>query len=237
MISSANIDNTQEKFSLDTFKSSFVPDNICKFHLVDELYQEKRLNHYLIKQPNDNCLYVDGLHSNLISFINICLNEALEKIPDTLKRYVYLTFDNVEVKANTSQRVHGWHIDGLQGDEVPEKVNNCFQFICFNNLPTLFTEQTFNLDGYNLSKDNIFKVLGDQVNPSDVYTTEKDTLYFMNPYMVHTAALANKDCKRLFVRLYFSHLPITSKKATINPRICYDFKPHTTSGNIPNHLK
>ena len=237
MISKHNIDNTQQTFSLDTFKEKFSPDKMCNFYLQDDLHNEKRLNHYLVKQPNDNCFYVEGLHDNLKQFIYVCFYQALQNISDTNKRYVYLTFDNEPVKAGDSQRVHGLHIDGLQGDEVPEKVSNCFQFICFDSLPTLFADQTFKTNNLCLSKDNIFDALGSQVNKNNVYHTKENTIYFMNPYMVHTADKSNKDCKRLFVRLYFSHLPITSIKATINPNIDYNFKPHTTSGDIPKHLK
>lgn len=153
-------------------------------------------------------------------------------------RYTYLTIDTAPVKKGEYQRTPGWHVDGLQGDEVPIKQQSDTIFTWCDVLPFEYAAQTFPLPAYvNMSDYNIFEILGSLVQPEHIRQTEPKTLYCMDSYCVHRGVPASEDTDRTFVRLCYTDIPVTSTKMTLNPEMDYDYAIHTTSGEIPKHLK
>jgi hypothetical protein len=236
-ISKNNKNVCLELFNINKFDKIYTPDEITTYIPSENLYNEKRVNHLLVKLPYQKFVFPSFICNELKQFLTYCyMNAIVNGIPDTPARYMYLTFDNIDVKKGESQRDSGWHIDGLQGGEVEIKQKSCFQYILFNSLPMILANQSFKTNNININNENIFNNLGKQIKKENKYTIKNNTLYFMNPYMAHKGQIAKNNQKRLFVRAYFSYLPITSVKATINPDINYDFNPHTTTGDIPSHL-
>ena len=152
--------------------------------------------------------------------------------------YLYLTIDTLFTKAGETQRTPGWHVDCVQGDEVPVKKPSNLTFSWCNAVPMEWADQTFVFPRHvNVSEYNIFECLEALVEPESIRQCEANTLYATNTYCVHRSAVAKVDTPRTFIRLSYTHVPITNNKATINPRIDYNYKVHSTEGKIPKHLK
>lgn len=198
-----------------------------------------RVNHLLIKlKHSDEIILPEGTDPEIFRFIEDCVESSKINNFPMYRRFMYLTVDNKFVKKGESQRTRGWHLDGLQGEEVPLKKPACYQYVWMNKLPFKFTTQDFIINGMDLSRHNIFDSLGAQVYPESVASVHTNQLYLMNPYLLHQAAIADEDIDdRLFMRLYVSELPITSVKMTINPKIEYPYEVHSTTGQIPDNLR
>ena len=206
----------------------------------DELWGHQKL-HYMILKPNDSVWYIGELikeipeiENFIVTTMNIMRFSFLSGLMN--ERYAYLTIDTRDVKKGESQRAPGWHIDCVQGDEVPVKKSGNIAFTWCDALPTEYAYQTFNTEGCDISKHNVFEWLGNQVKEHRIKTIKTKTLTLMNTYCVHRSPIATEDTKRRYVRLSYTHVPITNKKLEINPTIEYDYPVHSTEGKIPDHL-
>ena len=221
-------------FNLDFLKTTREPIEVGKFNFIT--FPTTRLNHYMIKSnDSDDIIFGDIKDEEIKRFVNECY--SLQKKFNKDNRYIYLTIDQNIVSPGKTLREAGWHLDGLQGDEVSVKKNADYQFIWSDSLPTKFCTQEFDIDELDLSKVNAFKFLGKQVIESRCYLLNPNTIYLMNPYHLHEASQAKTETFRKFVRLSFTQTPITSVKMTINPDMIYNYEIHKTTGNIPKYLK
>lgn len=223
-------------FNLKYLKYTREPIEVSSF--MFDKFSNKRVNHYMIKSNIDNDFTFGEFKNDteIIKFIKICIDECIKLGIDWSNRWCYLTIDQLWVDAGKSQREFGWHIDGMQGDEVVKKVDADFQFIWADATPTKFCTKVFDIEGLDPSKHNVFNWLGRQTEEKYCYLLDKYKIYLMNPYHVHSATISDKVQYRRFIRLSFTKTPITSIKMTINPDIKYNYEIHKTSGNIPKHL-
>jgi hypothetical protein len=230
------VEETNNKFNTNYLSSATrTPIELDNFNFKD--FIDLRLNHYLIKLNNSEDLVFGEIKSNSIKdFVNYCIEKAKELGLDYIGRYCYLTIDQKEIEPGSTQREAGWHIDGMQGTEVPEKENADYQFIWADETPTKFCTQVFDVSDMDPSIHNVFNYLGKQVKESWCYLLEKNRIYLMNAYHLHQATPTNKKVYRRFVRLSFTSTPITSVKMIVNPDIEYNYKIHQTTGNIPKNL-
>lgn len=228
---------TQVPFNLKFLNFTREPIKVEAFNFSD--FPRGRVNHYMIKENNSGDFNFGELEDNedIKAFVQSCYSKANEMGLDPDNRYSYLTIDQLHVKGGESQRESGWHIDGMQGIEVPEKKDPDFQFIWADNTPTRFCTQTFNMQGANEAIHNIFKWVGRQVDENLCYYLKANEIYLMNAYHVHTAVKGIKPVFRRFVRLSFTNTPITSTRMTKNPKINYNYPIGTTTGAIPKNLK
>lgn len=225
---------TLQKFNPQLLEYKNFPISCFDFFLNHE---NIRVNHFCVKKPYSS--YYSG---NLSLQINALIYKTLiflkENSIDTNSYYCYITIDSKDVNFGSTQRDDGWHIDGMQGDEISNKTMSDITFTISNNLPTLFVKQKFNINGFNSSKHNLFKWVSRQINEENIIQSQTHKVYLMNAYCVHKAMVNLKQKQsRFFVRISFTKTPITSKKMTINPLMTYDYPIHTTSGNIPDYLK
>lgn len=199
-----------------------------------ELFPEGRLLNYLVKSPLDDTFRFGAIKDDKLQSLICSLWEKSELMKD---RYCFVTIDNGPVAVNETQRTPGWHIDGLQGKEVKHKQLPDIQYIWCNCLPTLFTSQSFDIEGVNVHTHNIFRHLEKQINPDMVVETEPFILYQMSPYHAHRSQVAGRDyTNRSFVRISFSFIPVTNRAMTVNETISYPYRYHTTDGKIPGEL-
>ena len=222
-------------FSLNYLKEKNEPEQLGFWYPHNSM-EFPRLLHYMIK----------GKGSNVISFAEagICeilvgvLFETAQKYGvNPVDRYIYVTIDKGNVKKGESLRSPGWHIDGLQGDEVSVKYPGDLQVIWSNDLPTEYISHPFEVDHLDISKHNVFDALAQQVREDDVERFKPYGVNAHSSYLVHRSAIATEDIyDRKFVRVSMSNIPITSVKMTRNPAIIYDYETHTTTGEIPKHL-
>ena len=220
-------------FSLKYINDSHYP-KILKENISFPM-QVKRLNHYCIKLNSNNNYNFGDLNDETISKIK----EFIYYLPKELNlddRYCYLTIDNKKVSKGFSQRDSGFHIDGFQGDEVPIKKEGDITLIWMNSLPTEYITNIKIDEKLNISKYNIFKHIDKNVKINEIKELKLNTLYLINSYQVHRSQIAKHETNRLFIRISFSKIPITSKKMSINSKIKYNYNIHSTSGEIPTNL-
>lgn len=200
-------------------------------------FPELRVNHYLVKSNDEGEFHPGEVGQTAVgAFIYYTWNCALPMCLSPSNRYCYVTIDQGWVEPGATLREAGWHIDGLQGDEVPVKVPINYHFIWSDCLPTEFVHQQFDVNGLDLSKHNAFEWLGRQVDPANIVPTRPGFIYASNTYCVHRATPASERVYRRFIRVSYTHTPITSTRMTINPSIKYNYPHHTSTGAIPSHL-
>jgi hypothetical protein len=202
-----------------------------------ETFPDVRVNHYLIKD-NDSSEFRLGEadHPAIRGLLEMTMGATVDMRIPTSNRYCFLTIDQGAVELGDSQRETGWHIDGMQGDEVPIKQPGDLQFVWSDKLPTSFAAQSFDMTGIDPSRHNVFDWVGRQVNPMNVQNGVPNAVYALTSYHVHSATLAQAAIYRRFARLSFTHLPVTSTRMTVNPEVTYNYPYHTTTGAIPAHL-
>jgi len=230
------VKETQTPFDLRHLKFTREPVEIGAFNFGN--IGDVRVNHFMVKTNNSSEFVLGELekYGDIKNFISQCYDAANEMGLDPDNRYGYITIDQLQVKAGASQRESGWHIDGMQGTEVPEKKNADFQFIWADQTPTRFCTMTFDMEGVDEAVHNIFKWVGRQVDKNFCYYLKANEIYLMNAYHVHTAVKGTKPVFRRFARLSFTNTPITSVRMTDNPAIEYNYPRGTTTGAIPSHL-
>ncbi len=237
-MSYTNLDFTKEVnsiFNLDFLSKKREPITVDSFSFKS--LPETRVNSYLVKLNNSEEYSLGEINTSEIkNFIKLCNNKLDSMGLSTKDRYCFLTLDQGYVEENTTLRTPGWHIDGMQGDEVKIKAPGDITFIWSNVLPTKFVNQGFNVDGLDPSTQN-FNHVGAQVKEENVFVSEPNQIYLISPYHVHEANIATEKVFRIFLRLSYTFTPVTSTKMTINPEINYNYPYHITTGEIPSHLK
>ena len=132
------VKETQTPFDLRHLKFTREPVGLGSFNFED--IGDTRVNNFMVKTNNSSEFVLGELekYDDIKNFVSKCYDAANEMGLDPDNRYGYLTIDQLQVKAGKSQRESGWHIDGMQGTEVPTKKNPDFQFIWADN-----TQQDF----------------------------------------------------------------------------------------------
>lgn len=222
-------------FSLLTLRKGRKPIEMMKFSL--DRPDLRRINNFMVKLKNSMVVQTpDWLAPELSAFIETCMASAHENGLPVRNRYAYLTVDTKSLEAGQTLRNPGWHLDGLQGAEVPFKLPACYEFIMTSGIPLEYTSQGFEVGNLNFFEHNIFDSLGKQVFDDSVAMTECGTVYLMNAYQMYRAVPAETQTTGLYLRLHFSELPITSKTMTINEAIQYPYAVHSSEGKIPQGL-
>ena len=199
-----------------------------------------RVNRFMIKNNDDIYPSLPGMISSrpdICNFIDSSVESAKSLGLDVQKRYWFLTIDKGIISdEKPTLREPGWHIDGMQGQEIPIKKDGDFQFIWSNILTTEFCKQEFNVEGLNPDIHNVFNFLSRQVN--DVFSFEEGSVILMHCYHVHRCQefRGTEPVLRKFIRFSFTNTPITSTKMTINESIKYNYPIHQTTGDIPSNL-
>ncbi len=227
---------TEKVFDLSNLEKERSPIDVGEFNF--ETFTDKRVNHYCIKSSEgDEYIYGEIDSDEFRSFIRLTESRALEMGFDIKNRYCFVTIDQGWVEPDHTLREPGWHLDGLQGDEVPEKKAVDLQFIWSDSLPTTFTSQKFDVGGLNPSIHNVFKWIGEQIDPKQIVETQPLHIYAMNTYHAHKATGAKEKIYRRFVRVSYTFIPVTSKRMTTNPEMKYNYEYHKSTGEIPSYLE
>ena len=221
-----------QPFDLKFFEQATRP--LCIEGIIPHILPKERLLHYCIKLPTQG-LSTLGKAEPLAYYLDCIEDKTWDYGIDPSLRYIYVTYDYGWVEPGECLRTEGWHVDGLQGDEVQPKHNGDFTTFWSNSLPTEYVMQAFDVENLDLSKHNIFDALGQQVNSEIKSMTCTDT-WALSPYILHRSPQAKEMTYRQFVRVSFSHIPITSVKMTVNEDMLYDYEIHTTAGEIPEYL-
>ncbi len=197
-----------------------------------------RWNHYLIKERGtDSILPIPPI---LTKFVHLCLSWLSHHDFSIRDRWAYLTVDTKPVEPGMTQRQPGWHIDGMQGDEVPVKQFPDLTFIWSDVLPTQYFLSPISMKGFNGSRHNIHRWAQDAVHgkPEHVIIPDDQFVRLIDPYVIHRGSVNNTTdvMPRIFLRMSLTKTPITSRKMTLNPDARYDYPIHVTSGDVPSYL-
>jgi hypothetical protein len=145
--------------------------------------------------------------------------------PDWENYYLYLTVDTRTVKKGKSQRIGGWHFDGMQGAQYPQKLPACHSYLVATALPTQFNYTAAkDVDYLDEGKHNWYVELTRMLNPRKGFFAKINTLYAMTAYQIHRSVKASKDTPRVFIRLEFSKKKFDREGNTVNPDLKTNFK-------------
>lgn len=122
----SNVVNQIFSLGLVATASNDFPINLGKNNIGCQISKQPRINNMLIKLKGKSVQLPKGIDNNIADWVDNCLVTASDVCDDLEQRYAYLTIDNQPVTSGNYQRQEGWHLDGLQGDEVPNKLKNCF---------------------------------------------------------------------------------------------------------------
>ena len=200
--------------------------------------RDVKLQHFMIKS-NDNKHFrfgdIERKHPYLTRFAEVVRKLAGEEF--VANRYAYLSVDTRFVDKGETQRDPGFHVDDLQGAEVPHKKPGGLTFMWCDTLPTEYAYQSFNIIHLDLARHQIFSHLDKMADPETVARVNPKHIIAINPYCVHRSMVAPRATCRVFVRLCFTHVPVTNTRMDINHCADYNYDIHSTSGTIPGHLK
>ena len=230
------LDSVVKPFDLKFMNRVHVPMEFIPLQLDTEQLKSLQLLHYMIKRP-DEMLYSLGVLNQYQSLITMIISIEELLAPFLHDKYCYVTIDNRYVKKGTTQRQAGWHIDCLQGDEVPEKKPGNITFSWMDTLPTEYVGAPIDMTDLDVSKDQIFAHLAQRVDETKASRLRINHLQCFSMYCVHRPMVAPADTNRCYIRISYTHVPITSKKMTVNEDIKYPYEIHSTAGEIPKHLK
>lgn len=194
------------KFSLDTFPS---PTKLPSAQGM------------IVKISGSEELIVPGEFISLRSLLEEAVAFQFAANPKSRGMRAYLTVDTRPVKAGSTQRVPGIHVDGLQGSRFIDKFPPESNYLLATHLGTVCYSQPFDLTGHDIARHDLFSALSLQANPKKSIACEPGTLYLIDPYLAHRANVATFDSERLFVRLVFTYVEFDRIGETGNPHITY----------------
>lgn len=198
-----------------------------------------RVNNYMIRQPGMDCYCYNELENDniwaAVQVANMVIRQAGGV--NVTDRYCYVTLDQGWLEKGHTLRSPGWHLDGLQGNEVPVKRPGDVQFIWSDCMPTDFCVQPIDIDGLDMGRYNVFGWISRQVKTENIIKTEPNRLTMMNCYHIHRAVPAQERVYRRFLRISYTCVPITSVTMTVNTDLKYNYEYHITSGYVPAHLR
>ncbi len=141
---------------------------------------------------------------------------------DQLLAYnAYLTIDQSDVKAGVIQRKPGAHVDGFQGARIYPKTIINHSYIVSNGAPTIFYPQPFDCSHVDERVHDCFLEMDAQSDESRAMQVEPNTVYLMDAYTVHRAAIATHHFFRTFLRISYDVKPFDRLGNAINPLFSY----------------
>ena len=134
--------------------------------------------------------------------VKVCDSHAADRGGDD--RFCYLTVDQRLVKAGTTHRYAGCHVDGFQGARIDPKVEADFSYVVADALPTVFYRQAWDVGGLDVAHDNFFRAFDEQARPDAAWRARPGEVVYCDAWCVHRADVAPIDMVRTFVRLSYS---------------------------------
>jgi len=149
--------------------------------------------------------------------------------------YIYLTYDKKMIEPHNTHRREGWHIDGLQSINYPNKMKVCHSYLLSDCLETEFAIQSFDVSKLEYDKHNWFNELGKQVKSKNIKTYGHNKLVCMTAYQVHRCNKTEEEKFRNFIRIEFSLKEFNRIGNTINENLKTNW--NYIRRDIPTNLK
>jgi hypothetical protein len=146
----------------------------------------------------------------------LALAEAYQKHSIRVSHpFTYITVRHGEVNTRTDDE---WHVDGFSTRyaHLPE----ANYILVSGDHPTEWVDQRFTFpNDFDPLKHNVHKFFQKRVYHDFIRQLKLDTLYFVDPYVVHRRPPVAKGTKRTFIRISFTPIEIPDVNNTWNPEI------------------
>lgn len=127
--------------------------------------------------------------------------------------FCYVTVRHGIVRTENDDK---WHTDGFSTaiSHLPEQ-----NYIISNCYPTEYVEKAFYFpEDFNPDIHNVHLFFNDYIKESDIKLAEPNTMYLLDPYIVHRRSNEIPDnTMRTFVRISFTPIEIMDDNNTPNP--------------------
>jgi hypothetical protein len=171
----------------------------------------------LVKKP-----FTEFLIPEELKWCEVLINEAYEnQIKNNIRQpFCYLTIRSGIVSSTKDDE---WHVDGFSMNvtHIPEQ-----NYIWTNCFPTEVCYKKFKIpDDFNPFRHNIHLFFQDSIFQYDkIKVLKPNTLYCLDPYVVHRRPSISEGIQRTFVRVSFTPMEIDDINNTINPLLPTDYK-------------
>jgi len=126
--------------------------------------------------------------------------------------FIYLTVRSGIVTTATDDE---WHVDGFSKTitHLPEQ-----NYIWCNHVATEYVVKKFDFPSdFNPLNHNIHKFFQNRIQDKDILSLQENTLYGMDPYIVHRRSPLVQGVNRCFIRVSFTPIEIEDINNTVNP--------------------
>lgn len=172
-----------------------------------------------IKTPGSEAFHLPLEFEHLRPVLQQIIDFERSVNPAMAEYYAYLTFDQGLVKAGTTQRRAGSHVDGFQGVRQGKGYKVDHSYIVSDAVPTVFYNQPFETRHLNVAQHNFFIEMDRQVDEVNAVRATPYQIYFMDAYALHRADYASQDTHRTILRVTFSKYRYDRLGETDNPLI------------------
>lgn len=149
--------------------------------------------------------------------IELC--DSNQKLIGIRQPFVYITIRSGLVESVTDDL---WHVDGFSQNitHLPEQ-----NYIWSNNYPTEYVTKLFDFPiDFNGLKHNIHLFFQDNIDDKDILLMNKNTIYCLDPYVIHRRSPISNNKNRCFIRLSYTPIEIEDINNTINPLLFTNYK-------------
>lgn len=205
-------------FSFDHYTSPRIPIDLGPFDIgmIETLPRVLRVT---VKPVNSYDVHLPQDLKTLKPFLQQVLEYERMINEKFFECEIHLTLDYGKVKAQTTQRFPGWHVDGLQGGKFKNKLMAEHSYVIATNNPTEFCLQPFFIKHYDEDITNFFKTFDQQADEVNIHKGLPNHLYLMDAYMVHRTPTIKETTERGFIRVTVANAPLPIEFNTLNPML------------------
>ena len=172
-------------------------------------HEPRQVRQFLIKMPGTD-IKLPREFAQFEEAVQIIIDHNNAVSPEYDHSYAYLNFFRgltlFSSYRGLSLNCHG---DQLQCLRPEYAFKPDFSYIVSNTLPTILYDQPFDLTealerfraGENI---NLYDYMNSQADERFIYRSENFGIYLLSPYVVHSAAAADRDVYRVFMKVAFS---------------------------------
>jgi len=166
----------------------------------------------MIRNPTSNGWQIPNELKWLAPTIMDC--NAIQESHGVNNQYVYITVRHGPVITETDDL---WHVDGFSMRVPHNPEQNYIWANCFGT-EVLEQEMKLPLD-FDAMKHNIHHYFQDQADERNIKTLLPNTLYVIDPYVIHRRPALPRNVYRTFFRISFVPIEIEDDTCTMNPMI------------------
>ena len=206
---------------LEDFASPFDPSEFARVRRApkigevqdrrrfSEIGQPRQVRQLPIKMPGSD-VRIPGELAKFSEAIQIIVDHNHAANPDYATSFAYLNFFQGTTLFSSYRGLSlSCHGDQLQSLRSEHAYRPDWSYIVSNTLPTILYEQAFDVSeavGRARAGEpiNLYDDLNAQAAEANVYRSDNFGIYLLSPYVVHSAALAESDSERVFMKVAFS---------------------------------